>query len=91
MTSSGARPRPSLRGRPAGAADNRVIRGGSWNNNADNLRATNRNNNTPTNRNNNIGLRCAKTVTCPSQGLPYPCCTTRSLNGSAAITRRVGS
>ena len=36
----------------------RVLRGGAWNNNADNLRSSNRNNNTPDNRNNNIGLRC---------------------------------
>ncbi len=36
---------------------NRVKRGGSWNNNANNVRAAQRNNNTPTNRNNNIGFR----------------------------------
>jgi formylglycine-generating enzyme required for sulfatase activity len=34
-----------------------VIRGGSWNNNAQNCRSAQRNNNTPTNRNNNIGFR----------------------------------
>lgn len=32
-------------------------RGGSWNNNAGNCRAANRNNNTPSNRNDNIGFR----------------------------------
>ena len=72
------------RGRPAGAASNRVIRGGSWNNNATNLTAANRNNNTPTNRNNNNGGRCVKTMTQPSrerQGLPEPC---RLRRGSAA-------
>ncbi|MBR5550851.1 MAG: SUMF1/EgtB/PvdO family nonheme iron enzyme [Muribaculaceae bacterium] len=36
---------------------NRVNRGGSWNNNAQNCRVANRNNNTPDNRNNNLGLR----------------------------------
>jgi hypothetical protein len=36
---------------------NRVLRGGSWNNNATNVRPANRNNNTPSNRNNNIGFR----------------------------------
>ncbi|MBN2891592.1 MAG: SUMF1/EgtB/PvdO family nonheme iron enzyme [Bacteroidales bacterium] len=36
---------------------NRVKRGGSWNNNANNSRVANRNNNTPTNSNNNIGFR----------------------------------
>ncbi|MEK9142046.1 MAG: SUMF1/EgtB/PvdO family nonheme iron enzyme [Nitrospirota bacterium] len=39
-----------------------VLRGGSWNNNPQNLRSANRNNNKPTNRNNNIGFRCAKTL-----------------------------
>ena len=36
---------------------NRVIRGGSWNNNARNCRSANRNNNNPDNRNNNNGFR----------------------------------
>ncbi len=40
----------------------RVLRGGSWNNNPNNLRAANRNNNTPTNRNNNNGFRCSSTA-----------------------------
>jgi hypothetical protein len=35
----------------------RVLRGGSWNNNARNLRAAQRNHNPPDNRNNNIGFR----------------------------------
>jgi hypothetical protein len=35
-----------------------VLRGGPWNNNANNVRTANRNNNTPDNRNNNIGFRC---------------------------------
>jgi hypothetical protein len=36
-----------------------VLRGGSWNNNPQNLRAARRNNNNPDNRNNNIGFRLA--------------------------------
>jgi hypothetical protein len=36
---------------------NRVIRGGSWNNNARNCRPDNRNNNPPGNANNNLGFR----------------------------------
>ena len=39
--------------------DNRVNRGGSWNNNAQNCRSANRNNNSPGNSNNNIGFRLA--------------------------------
>jgi hypothetical protein len=42
----------------------KVIRGGSWNHNANNLRSTNRNNRNPTNRNNNQGFRCAQDA-CP--------------------------
>jgi hypothetical protein len=36
-----------------------MIRGGSWNNNAQNCRSANRNNNEPDNRNNNLGFRLA--------------------------------
>jgi len=35
------------------------MRGGSWNNNPENVRVSNRNRNEPTNQNNNIGFRCA--------------------------------
>jgi formylglycine-generating enzyme required for sulfatase activity len=47
---------------PRGAASgtSRVLRGGSWNDNANSCRAANRNNNTPTNTNNNIGFRLAR-------------------------------
>ncbi len=41
-------------------AANRVIRGGSWNDNARNVRAAYRNSNDPTNRNDNVGFRCAR-------------------------------
>jgi RNA-directed DNA polymerase len=40
----------------------RVVRGGSWNNNPQNLRAANRNRNTTDNRNNNLGFRVASTL-----------------------------
>ena len=36
---------------------NRVNRGGSWNNNANNCRVGNRNNDNPDNANNNTGFR----------------------------------
>ncbi|HDP99665.1 MAG TPA: hypothetical protein ENN22_10860 [bacterium] len=39
------------------------MRGGSWNNKPNNVRAANRDNNNPTKRNNNIGFRCANTFT----------------------------
>ena len=39
---------------------NRVLRGGSWNSNAQNVRAANRNDNPPDNRNDNIGFRLAR-------------------------------
>jgi formylglycine-generating enzyme required for sulfatase activity len=35
------------------------MRGGSWNNNPENVRASNRNRNEAADRNNNIGFRCA--------------------------------
>ncbi len=41
------------------SGSNRVQRGGSWNNNAQNCRSANRNNNNPSNRNNNNGFRLA--------------------------------
>ncbi len=37
----------------------RGLRGGSWNNNENNLRSSIRNNNNPDNENNNIGFRVA--------------------------------
>ena len=42
----------------AGKSASRALRGGSWNNNARNARAANRNENDRGNRNNNIGFRC---------------------------------
>ncbi|MFK7844955.1 MAG: SUMF1/EgtB/PvdO family nonheme iron enzyme [Rhodothermales bacterium] len=42
-------------------SSNRVIRGGSWNNNARNVRSSYRNNNDPENRNNNLGFRLVST------------------------------
>ena len=48
----------------------RVVRGGSWNNNARNTRSANRNNNGPGNRNNDIGLRLTRWLASPELGLP---------------------
>ncbi len=41
---------------------NRVLRGGSWNNDGRNLRSAYRNNNTPDKRNHNVGLRLAEAL-----------------------------
>ena len=46
-----------------------MLRGGSWNNNTNNLRCANRNNNNPVNENNNIGFRSARGIL---QGAPSP-------------------
>ena len=39
-----------------------VVRGGSWNNNPDNVRSAIRNRNTRDNQNNNLGFRVARTL-----------------------------
>jgi len=44
----------------ASSGSNRVKRGGSWNNPAENARSANRNNDNPNNRNNNLGFRVVR-------------------------------
>jgi len=44
------------------SGSNRVIRGGSWNNDASNCRLAYRNNATPGNRNDNLGFRLLRLV-----------------------------
>jgi len=59
------RRRPKIavaRGAAIDRAGARVLRGGSWNNNANNCRAANRNSNPADNRNNNVGFRLASTT-----------------------------
>ena len=45
-----------------GNSTNRVLRGGAWNNNANNARCAARNNNGPSNANNNYGFRCVRRI-----------------------------
>ena len=61
--------RSNHRGMSVEASAHRVVRGGSWNNDAQNVRAAYRNNNEPTNRNNNIGCRFAELTTKPDGSL----------------------
>jgi formylglycine-generating enzyme required for sulfatase activity len=42
--------------------DVRVVRGGSWDLNRNDLRCATRDRNAPTNRNNDVGFRCASTA-----------------------------
>jgi hypothetical protein len=76
--------------RPTGS--NRVIRGGSWNNNARNCRSANRNNDNPDNRNNNLGFRA---VLPPAQsrdaGLTRPpSCPWSRCSGAKSGAKRPG-
>lgn len=54
---------------------NRVMRGGSWNSNARNVRAANRNANPPGNRNSNVGFRLARAQERVGRPAPDPICT----------------
>jgi Sulfatase-modifying factor enzyme 1 len=47
---------------PERPPSSRVLRGGSWNNNPQNLRSANRGGNRPDYRNNNVGFRVASTL-----------------------------
>ncbi|MGE0823444.1 MAG: SUMF1/EgtB/PvdO family nonheme iron enzyme [Candidatus Binatia bacterium] len=62
MGGSGTSNVPSRRvaERGQGERERYVVRGGSWNNEARNVRVANRNRNEPGNRNDNIGFRCAQ-------------------------------
>ena len=53
---------------------NRVYRGGSWNSNARNVRAANRNANPPDNRNSNLGFRLAREQERVGRPVPDPTC-----------------
>jgi hypothetical protein len=48
---------------PSGS--DRVRRGGSFDNDADDLRAANRNNDDPSDQNDDIGFRCSSSRACP--------------------------
>jgi Sulfatase-modifying factor enzyme 1 len=68
-----------LAGLPATAR--RVVRGGSWNNDQVNARASYRNDNAPDNRNNNLGLRVVRSshILIPLMAQPGGCLCVRLL------------
>ena len=77
-----------LAGLPATAR--RVVRGGSWNNDQVNARASYRNDNAPDNRNNNLGLRVVRSshILIPLHGtaerkVTYPAAVASLLTGMA--------
>jgi formylglycine-generating enzyme required for sulfatase activity len=76
-----------------GKTDNpgsRVLRGGSFNNNASNVRSANRNINQPDNRNNNNGFRVSSTLPCRnSSGGPVSTIHQRSVPGCKVHRRPV--
>ena len=53
--------RYASRGRRIGRCARRVVRGGGWNNEPENVRSANRNRNAPDEANNNLGFRLART------------------------------
>jgi len=59
-----------------------VLRGGSFNNNAANVRSANRNNNQPDNRNNNNGFRVASTL---PQKIGLPCRNLQISSGNRCL------
>ncbi len=68
-------PSPSRRCNLAGVATvvngvEPVVRGGSWNDKAQNCRSAYRNRNHPDNRNDNLGFRCARAHDCASRRGP---------------------
>jgi hypothetical protein len=68
-----------------------VLRGGSWNNDTNNVRSSNRNNNTPDNTNNNIGFRVASTPGRADRCArfhPEPRATVASMREDHASSRR---
>lgn len=80
-------------GRGPVSGSNRVNRGGSWNNNANNCRVANRNNNSPGNENNNLGFRLASTTPartrCPIHGCPCPAKVGTNMAGHGGLVASV--
>ncbi|MBE2202074.1 MAG: SUMF1/EgtB/PvdO family nonheme iron enzyme [Anaerolinea sp.] len=66
----------------------RQVRGGSWQNNRNNLRCANRNRNTPNNRNNNVGFRCANTHRRPAKMPQWSATATAAGAGALPNVRR---
>ncbi len=75
-------------GKSVGASAPRVLRGGSWNNDARNVRAAYRNHNEPSNRNHNLGFRCAELTTEPDGSLLNRPASCPSFRATANASRR---
>ncbi|HKI19360.1 MAG TPA: SUMF1/EgtB/PvdO family nonheme iron enzyme [Isosphaeraceae bacterium] len=80
--------RSNRRGASVEAFAHRVIRGGSWNNDAQNVRAAYRNHNQPSNRNHNLGFRCAELTTEPDGSLLNRLASCPSSRATANGSRR---
>jgi hypothetical protein len=74
------------------APRSRVLRGGSWINNAQNLRSANRNDNHPDNANQNIGLRLVLSFAATTEGPVNPAnqstCPGYTASGRVAANRK---
>jgi formylglycine-generating enzyme required for sulfatase activity len=79
--SSAAGPRTRCAPAPERLKSLRVLRGGSWNNNPENLSSANRNRNQPENRNNNVGLRVASTLCVGAGGITVSSGVQKSVQG----------
>jgi hypothetical protein len=69
---------------------NRVIRGGSWNSNARNVHAANRNANAPDNRNDDLGFRLAREQEWAGRPAPDPTCAASGLSGAGETQAGAG-
>jgi len=75
----------------ASETSQRPLRGGAWNNDADNLRGSIRNRWNAWNRNDNIGFRCCLRSSSPEHALPGKPCRKRPGQSGLAPGVRTGA